>query len=128
MRAVGPSPAEHDPVFAPLAVAWAGPLQMLVVGLWLAVPHPDDAHGLWVVAIAALAIPLHVPLLLWRPPRFSRAAFNIGAALATLQVAGLVWAGGGFGSGFSLMVLWTVPVLVAALPRTDVVGQLAWMI
>jgi hypothetical protein len=104
-----------------LGAAW--PLQALVVALWLLVPHCADAREPWVIALTLAAAPLHLPLLRRRPPTLTRLALNVSAVLGIAQMCGLVWAGGGLTSGFPLMSLWFLPVVVCALPRRDVAAH-----
>jgi diguanylate cyclase (GGDEF)-like protein len=107
------------------AVGAAWPLQALVVALWLAVPHSADAREGWVVALTLATAPIHLPLLLPRPPAVSRIGLNVGSVLGIAQMSGLVWAGGGLTSGFALMALWFLPLTVCALPRRDVAAHIA---
>ncbi|HEX2105741.1 MAG TPA: EAL domain-containing protein [Solirubrobacteraceae bacterium] len=110
------------------AVGAAWPLQVLVVALWLLVPHSPDAREGWVIALTLATAPLHVPLLLARPPASTRARMNVASALGIAQMCALVWAGGGLTSGFALMTLWLLPMAVCALPRRDVAAQIALIV
>jgi diguanylate cyclase (GGDEF)-like protein len=107
------------------AVGAAWPLQAVVIAVWLLVPHTDDAHPGWIVALTLAAAPLHLPLLLPRPPALTRTSLNAASAVGIAQMCALVWAGGGLVSGFELMTLWFLPLLVCALPRRDVAAHIA---
>jgi diguanylate cyclase (GGDEF)-like protein len=106
-----------------LGAAW--PLQLVVTALWVLVPHDANAHEEWVIALTLAAAPLHLPLLLPRPPALSRVGMNVASVVAITQMAALVWASGGLSSGFALLTLWYLPITVCALPNRDVAAQVA---
>jgi diguanylate cyclase (GGDEF)-like protein len=110
------------------AVGAAWPLQALVTALWLAVPHGDGAREGWVIAVTLAMAPLHLPLLLPRPPAVSRASMNAASVVGIAQMAALVWAGGGLMSGFELVTLWFLPLSVCALPRRDIAAHVALIV
>ena len=109
------------------AIGWAGPLQLIVLAIWLAVPHPVGARAVPLVAITLAPLPMYL-LLLARRPMLTRTATNAATACGVLQMAGMVWAGGGLTSGFELLPLWFVPMTVCLLPRTDVLIELGAVI
>ena len=109
------------------AIGLAGPLQVIVVAVWLAVPHPVDAHEVLLAAITLVPLPLYL-LLLARRPTLTRTATNVATACGVMQMAALVWAGGGLTSGFELLPLWFVPMTVCLLPRLDVLVELGAVI
>src|SRR4051794_16838242 len=109
-----------------LGAAW--PLQLLVVGLWLLVPHPADARESWVAMLMLTAAPLHLPLLLRRAPAMSRVGMNVAAVLGIAQMCGLVWAGGGLTSGFALFSLWFLPLSACVMPHRDVAALLVLVV
>jgi hypothetical protein len=106
------------------AMGWAWPLQLVVVAIWLEVPHPPDAHVLVLGAITVGFCPLYLPLLLKRNPVLTRRGTNIAMTFGVIQMATMIWAGGGLASGFELMPLWFVPMTVCLLPRLDVLIEL----
>jgi diguanylate cyclase (GGDEF)-like protein len=106
-----------------LGAAW--PLQLVVTALWVLVPHDANAHEEWVIALTLAAAPLHLPLLLPRPPALSRVGMNVASVVAITQMAALVWASGGLSSGFALLTLWYLPITVCALPSRDVAAHVA---
>src|SRR5215210_393488 len=110
------------------AVGAAWPLQALVTALWLAVPHGAGAHEAWVVALTLAMAPVHLPLLLPRPPAISGVGLNVASALGIAEMCALVWAGGGLMSGFELLTLWFLPITVCALPRRDIAAHIALVV
>jgi diguanylate cyclase (GGDEF)-like protein len=111
-------PARQSAVIArALGVSW--PLQVLIVAIWLVVPHPPDADETLVVALTLLGAPLYLPLLLPAPPPFTRVKMNVASVIGIAQMSALVWAGGGLSSGFALLALWFLPLTACSLPRTD---------
>jgi diguanylate cyclase (GGDEF)-like protein len=105
-----------------MGLAW--PLQVIVVTVWLLVPHPHGAHPVLLALITLAALPLYLPLLIIRRPVLTRKAANISMVLGVAQMGAMVWAGGGLASGFELMPLWFVPVTVCLVPALDVVVEL----
>ena len=102
------------------ALAAACPVQLLMTVLWLLVPHGAGARDGWVIALTLAATPLYAAVLVRRSIVLSRAAMNVVGVAGIAAVSALVWAGGGLQSGFPLMVLWFLPVVVCTLPRRDV--------
>ena len=103
-------------------------VQIIVIGVWMIVPHPSDSHTLaiWLIAVAGGL--LFLPMLHPRTHRDDRVFGNISAVLGIAYVSGLVWAGGGLSSGFELFALWFMPLAVYMLPRPDVIAQVPLVI
>ena len=121
------STSRLDTAFArAMGLAW--PLQLIVVAIWIAAPHPPDSHPLLVALITVAFAPLYVPLLVKRNPALTRTATNIAMVVGVLQMSLMVWAGGGLASGFELLPLWFVPITVCLLPRLDVVIELGTVV
>jgi hypothetical protein len=109
-------------------MGFAWPLQLVVVAIWIAVPHPTDAHQVIVALVMVASLPLYLPLLVIRRPVLTRKAANIAMVLGVVQMGAMVWAGGGPESGFELLPLWFVPVTVCLLPRLDVIAELVTVV
>jgi Diguanylate cyclase, GGDEF domain len=121
------TPAELHTVFArAFGVFWL--VQIIVIGVWMIVPHPSDAHTLAIWLITLTAGLLFLPMLHPRTHREDRVLGNISAVLGIAYVGGLVWAGGGLSSGFELFALWFMPLAVYMLPRPDVIAQVPLVI
>jgi hypothetical protein len=121
------TPAELHAVFArAFGVFWL--VQIIVIGVWMIVPHPSAAHTLaiWLITLAGGL--LFLPMLHPRTHREDRVLGNISAVLGIAYVSGLVWAGGGFSSGFEMFALWFMPLAVYMLPRPDVIAQVPLVI
>jgi diguanylate cyclase (GGDEF)-like protein len=101
------------------AIAAAWPVMILMTAVWLFVPHAGRSHDAAVVALTAATAPLYLALLLRREIVVSRPAMNVVAALAGVAVSALVYAGGGLPSGFFLLALWYLPIIVCTQPRLD---------
>ena len=110
------------------AIGFAWPLQLVVVAVWIAVPHPRDAHPVVLALITVAFCPLYLPLLLMRRPVLTRRAANVSMVFGVMQMSAMTWAGGGLASGFELLSLWFVPVTVCLVPRLDVIVELATVI
>jgi diguanylate cyclase (GGDEF)-like protein len=110
------------------ALAAACPVQLLMTVLWLLVPHGAGAQEGWVIALTLAATPLYAAVLVRRSIVLSRAAMNVVGVAGIAAVSALVWAGGGLASGFPLMVLWFLPVVVCTLPRRDVAVHLVLIV
>jgi diguanylate cyclase (GGDEF)-like protein len=110
------------------AIGAAWPVQVLVVALWLLVPHASDAREGWVIALVLGIAPLYLPLLGPCPPAMSRTSMNVAGAVGIAHVGALVWAGGGLMSGFELFTMWFLPLSVCVSPRRDVALQVALIV
>jgi len=99
------------------ALGWACPAQFVLVGVWLAVPHPHTAHELALILVTLAGVPMYLPLLiLARPPAtMSRRTMFAAALVGVAQMTAMTWAGGGVASGFELQILWFVPIMVCLL-------------
>ena len=70
--------------------------------------------------LTAATAPLYLAVLLRRAIIVSRPAMNVVAVVGAVAVSGLVYAGGGLPSGFFLLALWFLPIVVCSLPGRDV--------
>jgi diguanylate cyclase (GGDEF)-like protein len=121
------SPAERAALIT-RALAAAAPVHVLVIAVWLLVPHPAGAHVAWVIAINIAVAPIYLVLITRRSTVLSRAAMNVAGISAIGAMTALVWAGGGLASGFELLPLWFLPLTACTLPRRDLAGHVALIV
>jgi diguanylate cyclase (GGDEF)-like protein len=107
------------------ALTVEAPAQALTVLLWLLVPHPAAAHEAWVVGVNLGLAPVYAVLILFRSTVLSRAGVNLSGIASMAAMVGMVWAGGGFASGFELASLWVLPFTACTVPRRDLAGHVA---
>ena len=117
--AVPPRPTDRVALIT-RAIAAAWPVMIVMTVVWLLVPHAGRANDAAVVVLTAATAPLYLAVLLRRAIIVSRPAMNVVAVVGAVAVSGLVYAGGGLPSGFFLLALWFLPIVVCTLPGRDV--------
>src|SRR4051794_8769315 len=121
------SPADRAALIT-RALAATAPVHVLMIAIWLLVPHPAGAHVAWVIAINIAVAPIYLVLIARRSSVLSRAAMNVAETSAIGAMTALVWAGGGLASGFELLPLWFLPLTACTLPRRDLAGHVALIV
>jgi diguanylate cyclase (GGDEF)-like protein len=121
------SPAERA---APItrALAATSPLHVVMLAVWLLVPHTAGANEALIVAINVAVAPIYLLLMLRRASAQSRAVMNVAGMAAIGALTALVWAAGGLSSGFELLALWFVPLNACTLPRRDLAAHVVLVV
>jgi diguanylate cyclase (GGDEF)-like protein len=116
------SPAERAALVT-RALAATSPVHVVLIAVWLLVPHTEGVRAAWIVGINLGVAPIYL-LLVLRPARAqSRAAMNAAGVAAIGAMTVLVWAAGGLASGFELLALWFLPLNACTLPRRDLAAH-----
>jgi diguanylate cyclase (GGDEF)-like protein len=116
------SPAERAALVT-RALAATSPVHVVLVAVWLLVPHTEGVRASWIVGVNLAVAPIYL-LLVLRPARAqSRAAMNAAGIAAIGAMTVLVWAAGGLASGFELLALWFLPLNACTLPRRDLAAH-----
>jgi diguanylate cyclase (GGDEF)-like protein len=110
------------------ALAATSPVHVLMLAVWLLVPHTAGAHEAWVVAINVSVAPIYLVLITRKSMVLSRAAMNVAGVAAIVAMTVLVWAAGGLASGFELLALWFLPLTACTLPRRDLAAHIALIV